>query len=330
MKTVAAVLRAVTETRPYSVSKPLCLEEVELDAPRAGELLIRIEAASVCHSDVSVVDGSRLRPLPMALGHEAAGVVEEVGAGVERVKPGDRVAYVAAPGAYATDRVVPADRLVRLPDSLGDTAAAGAWLKGLTAAALLLRTYPVQPGDTILVHAAAGGVGSILCQWARTLGATVIGVVSTEEKAVVARLLGCNHVVVSSREDFVARVREITGGRGVPVVYDSVGKATFEGSLDCLRPLGTMVAFGNASGPVPPVDVGLLGRKGSLFLTRPSVFHYVARREELERYAGALLEMIGSGKVKVDVTRTWPLAEAAEAHRALEARATTGSLVLLP
>jgi NADPH2:quinone reductase len=304
--------------------------DVTVGPPGAGEARLRQTAIGVDFVDVYHRTGLYPLSLPTGIGVEAAGVVEEVGAGVERVKPGDRVAYVAAPGAYATERVVPADRLVRLPDSLGDTAAAGAWLKGLTAAALLLRTHPVQAGDTILVHAAAGGVGSILCQWARTLGATVIGVVSTEEKAVVARLLGCNHVVVSSREDFVARVREITGGRGLPVVYDSVGKATFEGSLDCLRPLGTMVSFGNASGPVPPFDVGLLGRKGSLFLTRPSVFHYVARREDLERYAGALLEMIGSGKVKVDVTRTWPLAEAAEAHRALEGRGTTGSLVLVP
>jgi NADPH2:quinone reductase len=304
--------------------------DVKVGPPGAGEARLRQTAIGVDFVDVYHRTGLYPLSLPTGIGVEAAGVVEEVGAGVERVKPGDRVAYVAAPGAYATERVVPADRLVRLPDSLGDTAAAGAWLKGLTAAALLLRTHPVQAGDTILVHAAAGGVGSILCQWARTLGATVIGVVSTEEKAVVARLLGCNHVVVSSREDFVARVREITGGRGLPVVYDSVGKATFEGSLDCLRPLGTMVSFGNASGPVPPFDVGLLGRKGSLFLTRPSVFHYVARREDLERYAGALLEMIGSGKVKVDVTRTWPLAEAAEAHRALEGRGTTGSLVLVP
>jgi NADPH2:quinone reductase len=304
--------------------------DVKVGPPGAGEARLRQTAIGVDFVDVYHRTGLYPLSLPTGIGVEAAGVVEEVGAGVERVKPGDRVAYLAAPGAYATERVVPADRLVRLPDSLGDTAAAGAWLKGLTAAALLLRTHPVQAGDTILVHAAAGGVGSILCQWARTLGATVIGVVSTEEKAVVARLLGCNHVVVSSREDFVARVREITGGRGLPVVYDSVGKATFEGSLDCLRPLGTMVSFGNASGPVPPFDVGLLGRKGSLFLTRPSVFHYVARREDLERYAGALLEMIGSGKVKIDVTRTWPLAEAAEAHRALEGRGTTGSLVLVP
>lgn len=308
----------------------LRLVDVNVGPPGPGEARLRQTAVGVDFVDIYHRTGLYPLSLPTGIGVEAAGVVVEVGAGVDLVKPGDRVAYLAAPGAYATERVVPADRLVRLPGSLSDTMAAGVWLKGLTVGALVLRTYPVKAGDTVLVHAAAGGVGSIMCQWLRALGATVIGVVSTEEKAMAARLLGCNHVVISAREDFVARVREITGGRGVPVVYDSVGKATFDGSLDCLQPLGTMVSFGNASGPVPPIDVGLLGRKGSLFLTRPSAFHYVARREDLERYAAALLEMIGSGKVKVDVTRTWPLAQAAEAHRALEGRGTTGSLVLVP
>jgi NADPH2:quinone reductase len=304
--------------------------DVVVAPPGPGEARLRQTAIGVDFVDVYHRTGLYPLSLPTGIGVEAAGVVEEVGAGVDRVKPGDRVAYLAAPGAYATERVVPADRLVRLPDSLGDVAAAGAWVKGITVAALLLRTYPVKAGDTVLVHAAAGGVGSIMCQWLRAIGATTIGVVSTEEKAVAARLLGCNHVVVSAREDFVARVREITAGRGVPVVYDSVGKETFNGSIDCLQPLGMMVSFGNASGPVPPVDVGLLGRKGSLFLSRPSVFHYVARREDLDRFSGALLEMIGSGKVKIDVSRTWPLAQAADAHRALEGRGTTGSLVLVP
>jgi NADPH2:quinone reductase len=304
--------------------------DVTVLPPGPGEARLRQTAIGVDFVDVYHRTGLYPLSLPTGIGVEAAGVVEEVGPGVERVKPGDRVAYLASPGAYATERVLPADRLVRLPDSIGDVEAAGAWVKGITVAALLQRTYPVKPGETVLVHAAAGGVGSIMCQWLRAVGATVIGVVSTEEKATTARLLGCNHVVVSPREDFVARVREVTAGRGVPVVYDSVGKATFEGSLDCLQPLGTMVSFGNASGPVPPVDVGLLGRKGSLFLTRPSVFHYVARREDLDRYSSALLEMIGSGKVKIDVSRTWPLAQAAEAHRALEGRGTTGSLVLIP
>jgi NADPH2:quinone reductase len=308
----------------------LQLADVKVGPPGAGEARLRQTAVGVDYVDVYHRSGLYPLTLPTGIGVEAVGVVEEVGAGVDRVSVGDRVAYLASPGAYATERVVPAEKLVRLPDAISDATAAGAWLKGLTAAALLTRAYPVKAGETVLVHAAAGGVGSFMCQWLRAIGATVIGVVSTDEKAVTARLLGCNHVVVSPREDFVAKVKEVTAGRGVPVVYDGVGKATFEGSLDCLQPLGTMVSFGNASGPVPPVDVGLLGRKGSLFLTRPSVFHYVARREDLERYAGLLLDLVGSGKVKVDVSRTWPLAQAAEAHRALESRGTTGSLVLVP
>ncbi|HSM92120.1 MAG TPA: quinone oxidoreductase [Anaeromyxobacteraceae bacterium] len=308
----------------------LRLVDVDVGAPGPGEARVRQTAVGVDFVDVYHRTGLYPLPLPTGIGVEAAGVVEAVGRDVAHVKPGDRVAYLAGPGAYATERNVPADRLVRLPDFLDDRAAAGAWLKGLTAGALLLRTHPVAAGETILVHAAAGGVGLIMVQWAKALGATVIGVVSTDAKAAVARAHGCDHVVVSGREDFVARVKEITGGAGVPVVYDAVGKATFDGSLDCLRPLGTMVSFGNASGPVPPVDVGLLGRKGSLFLTRPSVFTYTARREDLERYAAALLDVIGRGAVKVEVTRTFALAEAAEAHRALEGRGTTGSLVLLP
>lgn len=308
----------------------LQLVDVAVGPPGPGEARLRQTAVGVDFVDIYHRTGLYPLSLPTGIGVEAAGVVEAVGAGVGWVAPGDRVAYLAGPGAYATERVVPADRLVRLPDSLDDRTAAGGWLKGMTAAALILRTYPVAAGETVLVHAAAGGVGLIMCQWLAALGATVIGVVSTDAKAAVARAHGCHHVIVASREDFVARVRELTGGKGVPVVFDSVGRSTFDGSLDCLRPLGTMVSFGNASGPVPPVDVGMLGRKGSLFLTRPSVFHYVARREDLERYAGALLDVVGRGKVKIEVTRTFPLAEAAEAHRALDGRGTTGSLVLLP
>jgi NADPH2:quinone reductase len=306
------------------------LVDVAIGTPGPGEARLRQTAIGVDFVDVYHRTGLYALALPTGLGVEAVGVVEAIGRDVGQVKPGDRVAYVTGPGAYATERIVPADRLVRLPDFIDDRTAAGAWLKGLTAGALVLRTYPVEAGETVLVHAAAGGVGLILCQWLHALGATVIGVVSTDLKAAVAKAHGCHHAIVSSREDFVARVRELTGGAGVPVVYDAVGKATFEGSLDCLQPLGTMVTFGNASGPVPPVDVGALGRKGSLFLTRPSVFHYIARREDLERYAGALLDVIARGKVKVEVTRTFTLAEAAEAHRALEGRGTTGSLVLIP
>jgi NADPH2:quinone reductase len=269
-------------------------------------------------------------PLPTGLGVEAAGVVEEVGAGVTQVRAGDRVAYVSPPGSYAQARVLAADRLVKLPDGITERVAAGAILKGLTVQALVRRTYPVKAGETVLIHAAAGGVGTIMVQWLKALGATVIATVGTDEKAALARAHGADHVIVYTREKFPERVREITGGAGVPVVYDSVGKATWEGSLDSLRPFGLMVSFGNASGTVPPFDVGVLGRKGSLYLTRPTVFGYVAKREDLERGAAELFEVIRSGKVKIEVSRTYPLAEAAEAHRALEARSTTGSLVLLP
>jgi NADPH2:quinone reductase len=308
----------------------LTLVEVPVGPPGPGEVRVRQTAIGVDFVDVYHRSGLYPLTLPTGIGVEAAGVVEALGPGVTQLRPGDRIAYLTGPGAYATERVVPADRCIRLPDFLDDRRAAGGWLKGLTVAALLLRTYPVKAGETVLVHAAAGGVGLIMVQWLKAIGATVIGVVSTDAKAAVAKTHGCDHVVVSTREDFVARVRALTAGAGVPVVYDSVGKATFEGSLDCLRPLGMMVSFGNASGPVPPVDVGLLGRKGSLFLTRPSAFTYAAKREDLERYAGALLDVIGGGKVRIEVTQTFPLAEAAAAHRALEGRTTTGSLVLLP
>ncbi|ACG74330.1 Alcohol dehydrogenase zinc-binding domain protein [Anaeromyxobacter sp. K] len=308
----------------------LKLEDVTLGDPGPGEARLRIAAAGVNFVDVYQRSGLYPMQLPAGLGVEAAGRVEAVGAGVDHVRPGDRVAFVGGPGCYAEARVVPADRLVRLPDAISDRTAAGAMLKGLTAQVLIRRTYPVKAGDVVLWHAAAGGVGLIAIQWLKALGATVIGTVGSDEKAALARAHGCDHAIVYTREDFVARVREITGGEGVPVVYDSVGKTTFAGSIDCLRPLGMMVTFGNASGPVPPLDPLLLSRKGSLFLTRPSVFTYVARRADLERSAAELLEVVGSGAVKVEVGRALPLAQAAEAHRALEARATTGSLVLEP
>jgi NADPH2:quinone reductase len=304
--------------------------EVTVGPPAPGEVRVRHTAIGVDFVDVYHRTGLYPLPLPTGLGVEAAGVIEAIGPGVTAARPGDRVAYLAGPGSYASERNVPVDRVVKLPEFLSDVGAAGGWVKGLTAAALVTRTYPVRPDEWVLVHAAAGGVGLLLCQWLRAIGAHTVGVVSTEAKAAVARAHGCEQVVVSAREDFVARVREVTAGRGVSVVYDSVGRATFEGSLDCLRPLGTMVSFGNASGPVPPVDVGLLGRKGSLFLTRPSVFTYVAAREDYERYAGAFLDRVERGDVKIEVSRTFPLADAAAAHRALESRATTGSLVLLP
>jgi NADPH2:quinone reductase len=308
----------------------LRLEELPAADPVAGEARVRQTAVGVNYVDVYHRTGVYPLPLPTGLGVEAAGEVDAVGPGVSHVRPGDRVAYVSPPGSYAEARVLPADRLVKLPAGIPDRTAAGAMLKGLTVQALVRRTYPVKAGETVLVHAAAGGVGTIMVQWLKALGATVIATVGTDEKATVARANGADHVIVYTRERFPERVREITGGAGVPVVYDSVGKATWEGSLDCLRPFGLMVTFGNASGAVPPFDVGVLGRKGSLYLTRPTVFGYVAKREDLERGAAELFDAILGGKVRIDVTRTFPLAGAAEAHRALEARATTGSLVLLP
>ncbi len=308
----------------------LRLEDVQVGDPGPGEVRVRHAAIGVNFIDVYHRSGLYPLPLPSGVGVEAAGVIEAVGAGVTHVRAGDRVAYVALGGAYAEARVLPADRLVKLTDDIPDRTAAGMMLKGLTVRSFVRRTYPVKVGDTVLVHAAAGGVGLIMTQWLKALGATVIGTVGSDEKAKIARAHGCDHVIVYTREEFPKRVREITGGAGVAVVYDSVGKATFDGSLDSLRPLGLMVSFGNVSGAVPPFDIGVLGRKGSLFLTRPTVFSYIAKREDLEQAAAELFDMVRTGKVKVEVSRTWPLAQAAEAHRALEARQTTGSLVLLP
>jgi NADPH:quinone reductase len=269
-----------------------------------------------------------LPELPHALGMEAAGVVEAVGEGVTELAAGDRVAYVHGPGAYAEARNVPAERLVPLPDPIAEETAAAMMLKGMTVEYLVRRAYPVQPGDTVLLHAAAGGVGLIACQWLRHLGATVIGTVGSEAKAELARAHGCHHPIVYTRDDFVARVRALTAGEGVPVVYDSVGRATFPASLDCLRPRGTFVGFGNASGKPGPFDMGILAQKGSLYLTRPTLFTYTRTRAELLESAGALFDVVRQGVVRVEVRQRWPLAQAAEAHRALEARATTGSTVL--
>jgi len=268
--------------------------------------------------------------LPAILGMEAAGIVAAVGDGVSSVKPGDRVVYATAPiGAYATTRVIAADRLLRLPDAIDTTTAAAMLLQGITAQYLLRRTYRVHAGETIVVYAAAGGVGLIMCQWAKHLGVAVIGVVSTPEKAELARQHGAAHVIVG-HADLAAQVKRITGGAMVPVVYDSVGKDSFAISLDCLAPLGMMASFGNASGPVGPVDIGLLAAKGSLFLTRPSYATYTARRADLERSAQDLFDVVQAGAVKIRINQTFPLSDAAAAHRALEARQTTGSTVLMP
>lgn len=307
-------------------------EAVELPDPGTGTARIRHTAVGLNYIDVYHRTG--LYPLddrPFGLGVEAAGVVEAVGDGVDRVSVGDRVAYVALPpGAYAEARNVPADRLVRLPEGIDDRQAAATMLQGMTVQYLLRRTYPVQRGDTVLIHAAAGGVGLIACQWAKHLGATVIGTVGSDEKAELARAHGCDHTVVYTREDFLEQVREITAGEGVRAVYDSVGKDTFDRSLDCLGRLGIMVLFGQSSGPVPPLDLGRLAAKGSLFITRPTLFHYTATVEELDRTAGELLELVEKGLIRIEINQEFPLQDAARAHRELEARRTTGSSVLLP
>jgi NADPH2:quinone reductase len=309
----------------------LRLDDVDVGDPGPGEARVRHTAIGVNFIDVYHRSGLYPLPLPSGVGVEGAGVVEAVGAGVKHVRAGDRVAYTGGPpGSYAQARLAPADRLVVLPPGVDDRTAAAIMTKGLTVRSFVRRTYPVKAGETVLVHAAAGGVGLIMVQWLKLLGATVIGTVGSDAKAALARAAGADHVIVYSREDFAKRVRELTGGAGVPVVYDSVGKATFEGSLDSLAPLGLMVSFGNASGPVPPFEIATLAKKGSLLLTRPTVFTYIARREDLEAAAAELFEVVSSGRVKVELGRTWPLAEAAEAQRALAARETTGSLLLLP
>ncbi|MGI4977792.1 MAG: quinone oxidoreductase family protein [Janthinobacterium lividum] len=305
-------------------------EDVPTPEPAAGQALIAHEAVGLNYIDVYFRTGLYKAPsMPLIIGMEGAGTVVSVGAGVDTVKAGDRVAYAGPIGAYAAKRVIAADRLVVLPDGIDARTGAAMMLQGLTAQYLLRRTHRVQPGDTVVVHAAAGGVGLIMCQWARHLGVRVIGVVSTEAKAEMARENGATHVVIGT-DTLAAEVRRITDGAMVPVVYDSVGKDSFAASLDCLAPLGTMVTFGNASGPVPPVDPSLLTSKGSLFLTRPTLATYTAKRADLEAMAAELFEVVASGAVQIRVNQTFALSDAAEAHRALEARQTTGSTVLIP
>ncbi len=305
-------------------------EDVPTPEPAAGQALVAHEAVGLNYIDVYFRTGLYKAPsMPLIIGMEGAGTVVSVGPGVTTVKAGDRVAYAGPIGAYAAKRVIAADRLVALPDGIDARTGAAMMLQGLTAQYLLRRTHRVQPGDTVVVHAAAGGVGLILCQWARHLGVRVIGVVSTEAKAELARENGATHVVIST-DTLVAEVRRITDGAMVPVVYDSVGRDSFAASLDCLAPLGTMVTFGGASGPVPPVEPMLLTSKGSLFLTRPTLATYTARRADLEVMAAELFDVVASGAVQIRINQTWPLSEAAEAHRALEARQTTGSTVLIP
>lgn len=306
-------------------------EEIELAQPGPGDVAIDQTAVGLNFIDVYHRTGLYPVPsLPTVIGTEAAGVVTAVGDGVSGLQVGQRVAYAGVLGSYAESRTIKADRLVPLPDAIDDRQAAAMMLKGMTAQYLLRRTYRVQPGDFVLIHAAAGGVGLIACQWAKHVGATVIGTVGSEEKAELAHAHGCDHPILYTREDFVQRVRELTGGEGVAVVYDSVGKDTFEGSLDCLRPLGMMVSFGNASGPVPPFEPAKLSQKGSLFLTRPTLMTYTAKAHDLQATAQELFEVVTAGHVKINVDQTYPLKDTAQAHRDLEARKTTGSTVLLP
>jgi NADPH2:quinone reductase len=306
-------------------------EEVDVGDPAPNEARVRHHAVGLNFIDIYHRTGLYPVPLPSGIGLEAAGVIEAVGSAVSDLKSGDRVAYAGGPvGAYAELRNLPADRLVKLPDSIEFKTGAAMMLQGMTAQYLLRRTCPVQRGDTILIHAAAGGVGLIVCQWARALGATVIGTVGSDDKAALAKAHGCDHPIVYTRENFVERVKEVTAGKGVRVVYDSIGKDTFVGSLDCLRPLGMMVSFGNASGPVAPFDTSELAKRGSLFLTRPTLFTYTAQRSDLLATAGDLFAVVASGQVRIEVNQTYALKDAALAQADLVARKTTGSTVLLP
>jgi NADPH2:quinone reductase len=307
------------------------LEDVSVGEPAAGQARIRQTAIGVNFIDTYHRSGLYPMPMPSGLGSEGAGVVDAVGPGVSDVKPGDRVAYTGNPvGSYAEARLYAADRLVKIPAGITDQQAASMMLKGMTVWYLIHKTFKVKAGDTVLWHAAAGGVGLIASQWLKALGVTVIGTVGSEEKAELAKKAGCAHVINYSTENFTQRVKDITDGKGVPVAYDSVGKSTWEGSLDCLQPRGMMVSFGNASGAVPPVNIGILSQKGSLYLTRPTLFHYIASRAELEEAAKTLFDVVASGKVKIEGTGTYKLSDVQQAHRDLEGRKTTGSVILVP
>jgi len=308
----------------------LSVEEVVVGKPKRGEARVRHTAIGLNFIDTYHRSGLYPLPLPSGVGLEGAGVVEAVGAGVTNVKPGDRVAYAGGPpGAYAQERNMPAAKLVKVPAGVSDEDAAAMMLKGLTVQMLIRRVYRVQKGDTVLFHAAAGGVGLIACQWLNALGATVIGTVGSDAKAKIAKAHGCHYTINYSKENFADRVRKITKGRGVPVVFDSVGKDTFHGSLDCLQPRGLVTVFGNGSGPVKDVDINILA-KGSYYVTRPSIMIYTAQRADLEASAKELFSMVKSGKVKIDINQRYALTDGAKAHRDLEARKTTGSTILLP
>lgn len=306
-------------------------ETVDPGKPGPGEVLIRNTAVGLNYIDIYVRTGLYPTTLPSGIGFEGAGIVEAVGPGVVEFRKGDRVAHDGGPlGAYAELRCMPADKLVQVPHGISDRQAAAMMLKGMTAEYLIRRTYPVKKGETVLFHAAAGGVGLIACQWLKHLGATVIGTVGSKEKAALAKKHGCDHPILYREENFVARVKEITNGEGVPVVFDGVGKDVFMDSLDCLRPRGMMVTFGNASGAVEPIKPLLLSQKGSLYLTRPTLANYTATRRELLECANALFDVVKKGAVRIEVNQTYPLKDAVQAHRDLEGRKTTGSTVLLP
>jgi NADPH2:quinone reductase len=322
-------MRAI-RVNQYGGPEALAWEEQPTPKPEAGQALVRLEAVGVNYIDIYQRTGLYKVPLPFTLGLEGTGVVEAVGSGVSEVRVGERVAYQGIQGSYATHAVVPAARLVALPAGLDARIGAAAMLQGMTAHYLVHDTYPLKPGETALVHAAAGGVGLLLIQMAKRLGARVLGTVSTPEKARLAKEAGADEVIQYTTEDFEAAVKRLTGGRGVQVVYDSVGKTTFERSLNVLAPRGTLVLYGQASGPVPPVDLGILAGKGSLYVTRPTLGHYVATRDELLRRAGQVLGWIRAGELKLRIEHTFPLAQAAEAHRALEGRKTTGKVLLIP
>jgi len=323
--------KAVRIHKPGSADE-LVYEDIALNAPGDGEVQLKQTAIGLNYIDVYHRTG--LYPLaeyPAVIGMEGAGIVKAIGDNVEEFNIGDRVAYAGLPvGAYATERNIPAHRLIKMPDSIDDEHAAAMMLQGMTASYLLKRSYPVKKGDTILVHAAAGGVGLIICQWAKSLGATVIGTVGSKAKAELAAANGCDYPVIYTVENFTDRVREITNGEGVPVVYDSIGKDTFEGSLDCLRPLGMMVSYGNASGPVTAFDPGILAAKGSLYLTRPTLMTHTAKRSDLVDIASGLIDVVSSGAVKINIGQRYPLSQTKQAHIDLEARKTTGSTVLIP
>ncbi len=324
----------VGAVRVHKVGGPevLTYEEVDVPAPAAGQVRVRQHAIGVNFIDTYFRSGLYPAPggLPFVAGAEAAGEVVEAGPGVTEFRKGDRVAYVQGPGCYIQERNVPADRVVKLPDNIGYEQAAAIMLKGLTVEYLVRRTFKLEKGMTILVQAAAGGVGLILCQWANHIGATVIGTVGSKEKAELAKANGCHHTILYRDEDFVARVKEITGGKLCHVAYDGIGKATFPASLDCIRPLGLFVSFGNASGPIQAFDINLLQAKGSLFATRPTLGTYAAKREDLLEMAGELFAVVGSGAVKIPINQKYPLRDAERAHRDLEGRETTGSSILLP